>query len=103
MTVRYSSVSGQEQVDGLARVIRLMDPTVKAAEASTGKGSGEGLREVGRAPDRQNESAGQSFDRRRFCLLFGAGEEIRTLDVHLGKTLRPVSGRAQPFQVRGIT
>jgi integrase len=44
MTVRYSSVSEQEQVEGLARVIRLMDrgPKAKPAPAPSGEDCGEG-------------------------------------------------------------
>jgi hypothetical protein len=39
--------------------------------------------------------------RRPFASISGAGEEIRTLDVHLGKTIRTVSSRSGPLRNAG--
>lgn len=51
MQVRHSSVSKQEQQEGLARVIRLMDRKPKAASvAAGGEGSGEGRSGGGEGP-----------------------------------------------------
>jgi len=42
MQRRYSTVSGTEQADGLARVIRLFEAVPQQLPAPSGEGSGEG-------------------------------------------------------------
>src|SRR5207244_13558640 len=51
----------------------------------------------------KKKTAGETLSQPADLVVFsGAGEEIRTLDVHLGKSLGAVLHRSQPFQVRGI-
>ena len=46
MQRRYSTVSGSEQADGLARVIRLFDGPSPLPPTPSGEGSGEGAQTV---------------------------------------------------------
>jgi hypothetical protein len=55
MQRRYSTVSGSEQADGLARVIRLFDPPSSPPPASSGEGSGEGA-QTAQAVDEEKRS-----------------------------------------------
>jgi hypothetical protein len=66
MQRRYSTVSGTEQADGLARVIRLFEAVPQQLSPSSGEGSGEGASE---APpvDEVSGSVPSSLDRSKLA------------------------------------
>lgn len=57
MQRRYSTVSGSEQADGLARVIRLFDSPSTRAPTSSGEGGGEGAKTVQTADEEARSEA----------------------------------------------